>query len=1185
MKMKYGAIAGTCLISFLVLSTGFMAQTARVPDHFLRERGVMRATPSAVNAAVFGEQGRSVRLNLFADVQLTVTLDHAENQGPNLLAWTGHVEGTGYSSATFVVSGSEVTGSINLGNGKVYQIRKAEDGTQWALEVDQSRFPRDEGDAIPAVPVSSGSNRVSPRDIPAAADDGSTIDVIVLYTAAARIAAGGISAMQQLVQLGIAETNTAYLNSGILQRVRLVDSEELNYTESTVGIQTDLQTIPTLSTVSALREQYGADLVSLWVSTSENICGIGYELANVTSSPTALSGSAFSVVELDCATGYYSFGHEMGHNMGAHHAKDDLNADGSVPMGVYPYSNGYKQTSGSNRFRTVMAYDCTPTCVRIQYFSNPSITYQSMPVGIDPNSPQGADNALTLNNTRTIVANFRTSIAGSTGGTTQAPILAIATPTETITTGTITISGTATGRGNNGISSVTVNGASANNGTASGSGVANWSLAVTLSPGANVITVIARDNTAAQNSATAAITITYLASSSVTSATASANQIFPQFADGTLADGSYFKTTVMISNPSSSAGANCSLQLHGVTLPDFSLSYPMGPSGWVIASTSGQSKFQSGYATLQCTAAVEAQLLYSFYAASGTKISEATVFSSPSASSVQTLADETGGAKLGLAVANDSDQTVTYTITVTNATGKGSLTLGPRSASAQFVDDIVPGVPTNNVGQVVVSSSTGRASVIGLRFTGSVFTTIPQTFPGASSSTSSSYHVFPQFADGKFSDGSYFRTTRINSNPNLNSASSCNTVLYGLTTSNNSVFSDALTPGGFIDSATAGTQPLQSGYADMQCSSQVDAEMLYSFYAANGVKLSEATVFSSPPAKILQILSDSREGAQVGLAIANDTDLTNTYVITVYDANGAVVGTASQNLAARTSIAKYVNDFVPLPPNHYGPVVVSSTGTVSIIGLRFTGAAFTTIPATIVLASPISATPVVTVTNAFTTDTNGTAQNTFNPGQTLFLVMTRNNSLTTQVLVEAHYTATGPSSYPLTNTLVIGSPTPAGTSGHYIDVPISPNAPLGTYTFTALVLYDGISSSQSITFTVAAPVTTTSPTITVKQAYAVDINSNVITSVNRGQVMGLVMDVMNSLSSSVNVDAHFKVTGPSGYVLVDQDFGSTAIDPGLGSYYIVLVPPAIAPTGTYTFQATVTYNGASSTASSTFTLN
>jgi hypothetical protein len=65
----------------------------------------------------------------------------------------------------------------------------------------------------------------------------------------------------------------------------------------------------------------------------------------------------------------------------------------------------------------------------------------------------------------------------------------------------------------------------------------------------------------------------------------------------------------------------------------------------------------------------------------------------------------------------------------------------------------------------------------------------------------------------------------------------------------------------------------------------------------------------------------------------------------VGDATGNLVGTATQTLAPRSSIAKFVNEFVTLPPNHYGQVIVSSsTGTASVIGLRFTGAAFTTIP-------------------------------------------------------------------------------------------------------------------------------------------------------------------------------------------------------------------------------------------------
>ena len=33
--------------------------------------------------------------------------------------------------------------------------------------------------------------------------------------------------------------------------------------------------------------------------------------------------NAFAVVDRTCATGYYSFGHEMGHNMGLNHARED----------------------------------------------------------------------------------------------------------------------------------------------------------------------------------------------------------------------------------------------------------------------------------------------------------------------------------------------------------------------------------------------------------------------------------------------------------------------------------------------------------------------------------------------------------------------------------------------------------------------------------------------------------------------------------------------------------------------------------------------------------------------------------------------------------------------------------------------------------------------------------------------
>ena len=82
---------------------------------------------------------------------------------------------------------------------------------------------------------------------------------------------------------------------------------------------------------------------------------------------------------------------------------------------------------------------------------------------------------------------------------------------QIVSSSVVTLFGTASdsGRGNNGISSVTVNGVAASGGTASGSGTANWSRSLTLSPGANNITVVARDNSPSRNSTTKSITLNY----------------------------------------------------------------------------------------------------------------------------------------------------------------------------------------------------------------------------------------------------------------------------------------------------------------------------------------------------------------------------------------------------------------------------------------------------------------------------------------------------------------------------------------------------------------------------------------------------------------------------------------------------------------------------------------------------
>ena len=108
---------------------------------------------------------------------------------------------------------------------------------------------------------------------------------------------------------------------------------------------------------------------------------------------------------------------------------------------------------------------------------------------------------------------------------TTAPTIVIDFPPNnaTTTSSSIAVTGAASdaGRGDNGVSSVTVNGISASGGTAGGLATANWSATVTLSPGANTIKVVAKDYL--NNAATNQISVTYNPSPTHTLTVASVN--------------------------------------------------------------------------------------------------------------------------------------------------------------------------------------------------------------------------------------------------------------------------------------------------------------------------------------------------------------------------------------------------------------------------------------------------------------------------------------------------------------------------------------------------------------------------------------------------------------------------------------------------------------------------------------
>jgi hypothetical protein len=393
----------------------------------------------------------SLPLDLFPDRYVLAVFDRFD---PNRtgVTWVGHVDGTPMSSITLVYSAGQLAGSIIMPGG-VFSIRPAPADVRLAnpqpagdlhvvSEINQSAFPPE----APPLEVALSPAAVAAAAAVAPTDTADVIDVMVLYTPTALANAGGATAMTNLINLGISETNTSYANSQITQRVRLVHTAEVAYTEVS-AFSTNLTSLRSgtgpFSGVPALRDLHRADLVALLVHpTSPDACGIAFVMTTVS---TAFAPSGYSVTDTACVANS-TVAHELGHNMGAQH-------DWYVSTAVLPFSHahGYVDDNPGRRFRTIMAYPdrCTSqgfSCTRTLNWANPGVSYlpnctgrgvncallqywyfpgvpmgvpagtaTSCRAGVIPAANCDADDHRALNQTALTVANFRQTTPATSG--------------------------------------------------------------------------------------------------------------------------------------------------------------------------------------------------------------------------------------------------------------------------------------------------------------------------------------------------------------------------------------------------------------------------------------------------------------------------------------------------------------------------------------------------------------------------------------------------------------------------------------------------------------------------------------------------------------------------------------------------------------------------------------------------
>lgn len=226
------------------------------------------------------------------------------------------------------------------------------------------------------------------------------IDVLVMYTRRAMCQQAYLpnnceyndlnrAPIEARISLAIDESNTAYVLSDVYVNLNLVHQElapDYDDNESYGLILSDFKSNndDKLDKVHELRQQYNADLAVLVVENAQ-YCGLGYMF-------NGNEEYGFSVTSRKCMTGYYSFVHELSHNMGCNHNRE-------VSSRKFPYSHAFLDPN--EQFRTIMAYNCKRGCPRINRFSNPNVEFSGTTIGTD-----GENNARQINEVAQIVADW-----------------------------------------------------------------------------------------------------------------------------------------------------------------------------------------------------------------------------------------------------------------------------------------------------------------------------------------------------------------------------------------------------------------------------------------------------------------------------------------------------------------------------------------------------------------------------------------------------------------------------------------------------------------------------------------------------------------------------------------------------------------------------------------------------------
>ncbi|HUO28864.1 MAG TPA: hypothetical protein VMU80_06595 [Bryobacteraceae bacterium] len=304
-----------------------------------------------------------------------------------------------------------------------------------------------------------------------------------------------------------------------------------------------------------------------------------------------------------------------------------------------------------------------------------------------------------------------------------------------------------------------------------------------------------------------------------------------------------------------------------------------------------------------------------------------------------------------VAVVNPGSTAANVTVTLYdnsgNTIGTSVIALPPNGKTATTLRSL-PGLAgmIGKRGSALFSSSTGSVAVLGLRFDGLAFTSIPTT--GAAGTTAKS-SVLPQFAfGGGWYSALYF--TNLTGSPvsfPVNFVSDAGAPLdvpaLGGSTTNVSLAAHGTA---LIEAPNVGS--LVEGYAAFTLPAGVFGYGVFRQSVA-GQSDQEAVVPLSDTGANASTLTWDDTNFVTAVAVVNPSSTAANVTVTLYDNSGNTIGTSVIALPPNGKMAATLRSLPGLDGmiGERGSALFSaSTGSVAVLGLRFNGLAFTSIPTT-----------------------------------------------------------------------------------------------------------------------------------------------------------------------------------------------------------------------------------------------